>query len=105
MEGAIVEVGVAAGGTRAFSYNFLQEIGVQKSYVCVDTFAGFVKEHFAEDVKRGNSWTKYEQFSANSISLVQRVLKIHKAQKIHLIHADISTIQAGKLPEKLAPAF
>src|ERR1700733_6244877 len=41
LSGAVVEVGVAAGGTSAFSCNFLRQIASERKYVCVDTFDGF----------------------------------------------------------------
>lgn len=98
----IVEVGVAAGGTSAFSFKFLRQIDSRRDYICVDTFNGFTKEQFAEDVRLGNEWKKFSMFSANSQSLVRKVLKMHGAGDVKLIQGDISKIDKAKFPKSIS---
>ena len=54
VEGDVVEIGCSLGGTAAFSWRMLRNLGIAKRYVCVDTFAGFVPAQFDDDVDRGN---------------------------------------------------
>src|ERR1700733_14570490 len=98
----IVEVGVAAGGTSAFSFKFLRQIDSRRDYICVDTFNGFTKEQFAEDVRLGNEWKKFTMFSANSQNLVRKVLKMHGAGDVKLIQGDISKIDKAKFPKSIS---
>jgi hypothetical protein len=102
MAGAVVEIGVASGGTAAFSHRFLREGGDTRAYYCIDTFHGFVKEQFAEDVRLGNSWKHYRQFSANSMSLVRKVLDMHGATDTIIIQADVSTLRQEQLPQQIS---
>ncbi len=102
LKGSVVEIGIAAGGTSASSYKFLRQIQSNREYVCVDTFDGFPKEQFAQDVKLGNSWKRFDQFSSNSISLVRKVLKQHDAEGVTLIQGDISTIDPALLPKTIS---
>jgi O-methyltransferase len=102
LTGAVIEVGVAEGGTSAFSFNFLNEIASRREYIGIDTFSGFVKEHFAEDVRLGNDPSKREAFSATSIDVVRKVLRMHGAEKVRLIQADISKIDESLLPTSIS---
>jgi O-methyltransferase len=98
----VVEVGVAAGGTSAFSFNFLRQIDSQRDYICVDTFGGFTEEQFAEDVRLGNDWKNFSMFSANSPSLVRKVLKMHGAEGVRLIQGDISKVDKARFPKSIS---
>lgn len=100
--GAVLEVGVASGGTAAFSHKYLREGGDQRPYVCVDTFNGFVKEQFAEDVKLGNSWAHFATFSASSKQLVRKVLDLHGGADVILIQGDISKLTTKDIPSSIS---
>jgi O-methyltransferase len=102
LRGAVVEVGIAAGGTSALSFKMLRQIRSMREYVCIDTFSGFPKEQFEEDVRLGNSWKHSGDFSDSSIELVQRVLELHGASDIRLIKGDISKIDPAKLPSSVS---
>jgi hypothetical protein len=102
IEGAVLEVGCASGGTASFSRKFMREGRDDRPYICVDTFRGFVKEQYAEDVRLGNSWRHYDQFSGSSRRLVRRLLDMHGASDIELIQGDISKMSAADLPQKIS---
>ena len=102
LSGPVVEVGVAAGGTSAFSFNFLRQIDSKRDYIGLDTFGGFSEEQFAEDVRLGNDWKNFSLFSANSPSLVRKVLKMHGAENVKLIQGDISKIDKARLPTNIS---
>jgi len=50
--GIILEAGCAYGATTVFLNHFLEEKGIKKPYVAMDTFAGFVPEHAAFEIER-----------------------------------------------------
>jgi hypothetical protein len=102
LSGVVVEVGVANGGTAAFARNFLRRTGSMREYLCIDTFDGFVRDQFEEDVKLGNSWKNFHAFSANSMSLVRQVLNRHGATDVKLLKSDISKMQPDQLPAKIS---
>jgi hypothetical protein len=102
LKGAVLEIGVAAGGTAAFSHKFLREGGDTRPYYCIDTFAGFEREQFAEDVRLGNSWLAFGWFSTNPQALVRKVLAMHGAKDAVLVKGNISTLSASDLPETVS---
>lgn len=102
LSGAVVEIGVAGGGTSAFSFNFLRQIASKREYIGIDTFGGFIEEQFAEDVKFGNNWKNFRLFAANSIDLVRKILKMHDAQEVKLLQGDISKIDQAKIPHSIS---
>src|ERR1700730_17088792 len=44
-QGCVAEVGVARGMTSVFLLEHMRQIGDKRTYVCIDTFSGFRKEH------------------------------------------------------------
>jgi O-methyltransferase len=105
IDGAVVEVGCRLGGTAAVSWNMLRNLGVRKRYICVDTFSGFVAEHFEDDLKRGNHEVNRWMFADNSIDLTRKILDPHNARGVELIRADIVTLPREKLPEVISAAL
>ena len=102
VDGTVMEIGVSAGGTAAFSRNYLRELGDDRPYLCVDTFSGFVKEQFDKDVSLGNTKRSMRSFSANSIDLVRRVLDLHQATDVRLVKADISKMPLSEMPASVS---
>jgi hypothetical protein len=105
LDGSIVEIGLAQGGTMAWSIAFLQNIGRPKPYFGVDTFSGFVAAQFDADVMAGNGEHHRFAFSAGSINLVRRVLALHDASSGILIQGDICTLSEDALPARIACAL
>jgi O-methyltransferase len=102
LDGAVVEVGTWLGGTAALSYRMLRHTGYEKRYVCIDTFGGFVQEHFDRDVEHGTAADRGNDFAANSKELVSRLLAHWGTPEIELVQGDITTIDDALLPEKVA---
>lgn len=100
--GAILEIGCAAGGTAAWCDRMLHNIGAEKPYVCVDTFGGFTSDQFAMDAAMGTPSRNRHLFSANSLTLVRRVVTGLGAPDIQLRRGDICTLPAERLPEQIA---
>jgi hypothetical protein len=105
VEGDVVEVGCSLGGTAAFSWRMLRNLGIAKRYVCVDTFAGFVPGQFDDDLDRGNREANRWLFADNSCELVRAILDQHDAKDVALVQGDIVTIPESKLPPRISAAL
>lgn len=105
VEGDVVEVGCSLGGTAAFSWRMLRNLGVAKRYVCVDTFSGFVPDQFDDDLRRGNREANRWLFADNSIGLVRAILDQHGAREIALVQGNIAKIPESQLPERISAAL
>lgn len=102
IQGAVLEIGCAAGGTAAWSDRLLREVGTQKRYICIDTFGGFVGEQFAADEAKGTPKRYRHTFAANSPSLVRRTVAGLGAPNIELIAGDITNLSSELLPSKVS---
>jgi O-methyltransferase len=96
--GAIVEIGCNLGGTAVIARQMLDRLKVDKPYICIDTFDGFVDEQFATDVELGTPSKDLTMFSGNSRDLVAKILKRHRCGSVELVQGDIIT-----LPDQLLP--
>jgi O-methyltransferase len=105
VEGAVVEVGTHLAGTSALAHRFLRQIGVERRYVCVDTFSGFVRSQFADDVDVGVPAAHRNLFANNSVALVRQLLKLYDTEEIELIEADVCTMNLDELPSQVAVAL
>ncbi|MGZ8898155.1 MAG: TylF/MycF/NovP-related O-methyltransferase [Halobacteriota archaeon] len=102
LSGAVVEVGVAGGGTSALSFNFLRQIASPREYIGIDTFSGFTEESVGVDLSLGNSPKNMGMFSANSVRIVRKVLRLHGAQEVKLLQGDISKIGPSRMPNSIS---
>jgi O-methyltransferase len=105
LDGAIVEVGAWLGGTAALVYRMLRNTGHEKRYVCVDTFAGFVPEQFAQDVGHGTSTQRSRDFAKNSRELVGRLMRHYGTEQVELVEGDIARVPDSALPDRVAVAL
>ena len=103
VDGPIVEIGVAYGGTTAFACRFLSRIECKKQYYCVDTFEGFVKDHLETDHKLGLGKNHDSAFSDNTLTEVIKNLKHWGINNnIEFIKADICKAEAEDLPNNIS---
>jgi O-methyltransferase len=105
IEGAVVEIGTHLAGTSTLAYRFLCQIGVERQYVCIDTFSGFVGHQFEKDVEVGVPTRHRDLFAQNSLALVRRLLKLYETEEIELIEADVCTMNLDELPNQVAVAL
>ena len=98
MPGDVAEIGCNLGGTAIIAYRALKQAGWTGRYICYDTFGGFVDEQYDADVEKGLDASKRHFFSANSRSLVRKILRYHKAQPVELVQADATNL----VPEQLS---
>ena len=90
--GDVAEIGCNLGGTAAIAARMLKRTGWHGTYVCFDTFGGFVPEQFEADVALGTDAHRSDMFASNSKKLVQRILDYHDAPDVRLVEGDITKI-------------
>jgi hypothetical protein len=98
--GAIVEIGCNLGGTAVIARQMMGRLGIDKPYICIDTFDGFVEEQFATDVALGTPANDQTMFSGNSKELVAKIMKRHRCGEVELLQGDVMQIPDRLLPEE-----
>jgi O-methyltransferase len=97
--GPIVEIGCNLGGTAIIAGQMLKRLGIDKPYVCIDTFDGFIDAQFATDAALGTPMADQTLFSGNSKALVAKILRRHRCGDIELRQGDVSTLADEALPQ------
>ncbi len=97
--GPVIEIGCNLGGTAIIARRMLDRLGVEKPYICIDTFDGFIDTQFAADAALGTPTQDRTLFSGNSRGLVAKIMGQHGCTDITLIQGDV-----GALPEHALPA-
>jgi O-methyltransferase len=104
VDGAIVEIGCAHGLTTTFLYEYMADSGIQKPYVCIDTFCGFTSEDISvERQERGKTSKAYDrEFKNNNVEWFKESLRRRHITEIEVIEGDICTLEEALLPERVA---
>jgi predicted O-methyltransferase YrrM len=97
--GSVVEIGCNLGGTAIIARKMLRRLGMDKHYICIDTFDGFVDAQFSTDTAHGTPVHDRTMFSGNSRTLVGRIMDQHGCDDVTLIEGDITTLPEDDLPE------
>ena len=97
--GPVVEIGCNLGGTTVIARQMMTRLGIDKPYICIDTFDGFVEDQFVTDARLGTPKTDKYLFSGNSRQLVDKILHQHGCSDVQLVQGDIA-----KLPDAALPA-
>ncbi|HET9619057.1 MAG TPA: class I SAM-dependent methyltransferase [Pseudolabrys sp.] len=97
--GAVVEIGCNLGGSAIIARKMLRRLGMDKSYICIDTFDGFVDAQFVADTARGTPAGDRTMFSGNSRVLVGKIMDQHGCDDVTLIEGDVTTLPDDDLPD------
>lgn len=97
--GAVVEIGCNLGGTAIIARKLLDRLGMDKRYICIDTFDGFVGSQFDSDTARGTPTRDRTLFSGNSRTLVGKILDQHGCDDVTLIEGDVAALPDTSLPD------
>jgi O-methyltransferase len=91
--GAAVEVGCNQGWTTCFLLEALMEQGVNRDYVCIDTFNGFTPEDVGFEYKvRGKAAGMYDDFFLiNDPAWLKASLSRFGYNNVHVERADATT--------------
>jgi O-methyltransferase len=90
--GAVVEVGCASGWTTIFLNKYMDAQGLEKEYVCIDTFRGFAPEDIRYEVsRRGKRSLVYSvPFAVNKKGWFDRTMAENGVVRVRSIQADVN---------------
>ena len=99
VEGSIVEIGCAFGNTAVFLNRHMDHEGIDKRYVCVDTFSGFTPSDVAfEGQVRGKRVEGLDVFfSSNKRKWFEFTLGINGIDRAEVIEGDIAALDMARM--------
>lgn len=86
--GRIVEVGCAYGHTTVFLNKHLQDRGMNKEYICVDTFSGFTEADIRHEHEQRGKTSAYRGFADASLDAFHRTMRVNKVE-VGIIQGDV----------------
>jgi hypothetical protein len=87
------ELGCANGLTSVFLNKYMTEQGIDKPYVAIDTFSGFVAEDVRyEVVNRGKQERLFKRFQVNSKKWYDKTMRTNGVTRVTSIQADVNMI-------------
>jgi SAM-dependent methyltransferase len=97
-EGSVVEVGCSQGWTTCFLNEAMREARVERPYICIDTFRGFLKEdiHF-ENEKRGKKESYEADFTLNDKKWFDTSMQRAGYKNVRSYQADAATFDYASL--------
>lgn len=90
VKGSILEIGCARGETTIFLNNYLKNCGIDKEYIAIDTFSGFVKEDIEYEQKFRGKSSSYRSFRVNKKKWFDGTLQQNGISNVISIQADIN---------------
>jgi len=92
VEGKVVEVGCAMGRTTVFLGLYMMSRAIEKPYVAIDTFSGFVKEDIEFEAlnRRKNPNLYRNAFRNNSKSAFDQLIAYHEIPQVTSVQADVN---------------
>ena len=91
IEGAICEVGCAAGSTTVFLNKYMDAQNIEKAYYAIDTFSGFVSEDIEFEVANRSKTKKLLMgFQANNKKWFDGTMQQNKITRVSSIEADVN---------------
>ncbi|MGH7794695.1 MAG: TylF/MycF/NovP-related O-methyltransferase [Candidatus Binatia bacterium] len=92
IDGAISEVGCAAGSTTVFLKKYMAAQNIDKDYYAIDTFSGFVSEDIDFEVaNRGKRRELFRGFQVNKKKWFDATMRQNKIAGVRSIEADVNT--------------
>src|SRR5919204_4947989 len=91
--GVVIEVGVARGWTTLFLNDYMTARGIEKPYVCLDTFGGFMSSDIAFEVEtRGKRAADYtDTFNVDSRRIFEATLELNRISRAKIVQADAAS--------------
>jgi O-methyltransferase len=91
VDGCCVEAGCAFGATTVFLKKFMEGEHIDKDYVAIDTFQGFVEEHSAYEISnRSKDKEIFSAFSENKKTWYDYSLRLGGIDKVRSIEVDVT---------------
>lgn len=92
LRGPILEIGCAVGATTVFLNKHMDMLGVDKPYICIDTFAGFSATDINYEVNvrgRNNKAFLERCFSDNKKEWFIKTLEVNRIQRVEVVQQDV----------------
>ena len=90
VEGAIYEIGCAAGNTTVFLKKHMDFAGINKEYVCIDTFEGFLQDDVLYEISsRGKRKSHFTGFRSNDVKWFSYMLAVNGISRVRCIKSDV----------------
>lgn len=105
MIGDVAEIGCDRGGVAIYANRALRVSGWRGTYICYDTFGGFVQEQFDADKKAGTYESRRFDFAANSQDLVRKIFAFHDSSDIKTVAGDIAKAGPDKFSDRYIAAL
>ena len=91
VEGSIAEIGCSVGATTVFINKFMDARHIEKPYLSIDTFSGFVEEDIDFEVRnRGKTKKLYSGFQVNSKRWYDGTMRMNGITRVKSIKADVN---------------
>jgi predicted O-methyltransferase YrrM len=94
IHGDVVEVGVAYGHTTILLNRLMEEQGVEKKYIAIDTFSGFLpKDIQYERESRDKKKDNYSAFQVNAKAWFDKTMEINYINRVESYEMDAGEFQ------------
>jgi len=91
LKGSILEIGCESGNTTVFLNKHMDFLGIEKNYLCIDTFSGFTKNDINYEVmNRGKEEDKLDGFRVNHKKWFDETIKSNGINRVKSFQADVS---------------
>jgi len=92
VKGAIYEIGCSEGATTVFLNKHMTDTDLEKPYVCIDTFSGFVANDVqVETTQRNKQPSSYLGFRSNALHWFEYTMRTNGIARVCAIQADVKT--------------
>ena len=96
--GNVAEIGCNRGFTTVFLCHFMSDMRMQKEYIAVDTFSGFVSDDVAYEIRhRKKRDFMYVGFQVNKKKWFDAALKQRGIRRVRSIEADVNVLDLCSL--------
>jgi len=96
--GSVVEVGCSTGMTTVFLNKYMDAQGIEKEYLAVDTFSGFVEEDIGHEVtRRGKQAWFFTGFRTNKQKWFDGTMRMNGITRVRSIASDVNRFDVSAL--------
>lgn len=100
LKGSILEIGCYSGDTTVFLNKHMDFLGLEKEYICIDTFSGFTEDDISYEVnKRSKFKNQLQGFKVNKKKWFDQTILDNDISRVKSFKADISEFDLKELPK------